>query len=95
MLPHRVLSTSDENQDGALTEQEGRKQQDFAAMILQNLKKAGVQNTRKGERLAFDRLDPYAGAWLHAAGDYTDADGKTRRVGSPSAPNMAPSARSR
>jgi adenine-specific DNA-methyltransferase len=80
MLPHRVLSTSDENQDGALTEQEGRKQQDFAAMILQNLKKAGVQNTRKGERLTFDRLDPYAGAWLHAAGDYTDADGKTRRV---------------
>ena len=49
-------------------------------MILDNLKKAGVQNTRKGERLTFDRLDPYAGAWLHAAGEYTDADGKTRRV---------------
>ena len=30
-------------------------------MILDNLKKAGVQNTRKGERLTFDRLDPYAG----------------------------------
>ncbi|MGH8558483.1 MAG: hypothetical protein ACRESZ_13675, partial [Methylococcales bacterium] len=28
----------------------------------------------------FDRLDPYAGEWLHAAGEYTDADGKTRRV---------------
>jgi len=63
-----------------VTEREARKQQDFAAMILDNLKKAGVQNTRKSERLSFDRLDPYAGAWLHASGEYTDADGKTRRV---------------
>jgi len=86
LSPHRVLSTADPStssgqaQDGSVTEQEGRKQQDFATMILDNLKKAGVQNTRKGERLTFDRLDPYAGAWLHAAGEYTDADGKTRRV---------------
>ena len=80
LSPHRVLSTADENQDGTVSEQEGRKQQDFATMILDNLKKAGVQNTRKGERLSFDRLDPYAGAWLHAAGEYTDADGKTKRV---------------
>jgi len=80
LSPHRVLSTADENQDGSVSEQEARKQQDFATMILDNLKKAGVQNTRKGERLTFDRLDPYAGAWLHAAGEYTDADGKTRRV---------------
>ena len=80
LSPHRMLSTADENQDGTVSEQEGRKQQDFATMILENLKKAGVQNTRKSERLRFDRLDPYAGAWLHAAGEYTDAEGKTRRV---------------
>ncbi len=80
LSPHRVLFTADDNQDGTVSEQEARKQQDFATMILDNLKKAGVQNTRKGERLTFDRLDPYAGAWLHAAGEYTDADGKTRRV---------------
>jgi len=80
LSPHRVLSTADEDQDGTVTEQEARKQQDFAAMILENLRKAGVQNTRKGERLSFDRLEPYAGTWLHAAGEYTDAHGKTRRV---------------
>jgi len=80
LSPHRVLATADDNQDGSVTEQEARKQQDFATMILDNLKKAGVQNTRKEERLTFDRLEPYAGAWLHAAGEYTDADGKTRRV---------------
>ena len=80
LSPHRVLSTDDENKDGALSEQEGRRQQDFTAMILDNLKKSGVQNTRKSERLRFGRLDPYAGAWLHAAGEYADAEGKTQRV---------------
>ena len=80
LSPHRVLSTADENQDGSVSEQEGRKQQDFSTMILENLKKAGVQSTRKNERLKFDRLDPYAGAWLHAAGEYTAADAKSRRV---------------
>ena len=80
LSPHRVLSSADENQDGTVSEQEGRKQQDFSTMILENLKKAGVQNTRKSERLSFDRLDLYAGAWLHAAGEYIDAEGKPRRV---------------
>ena len=80
LSPHRVLSTASENQDGTVSEQEGRKQQDFVTMILDNLRKAGVQNTRKAERLTFDRLDPYAGAWVHARGEYTDTKGKTRRV---------------
>jgi adenine-specific DNA-methyltransferase len=80
LSPHRVLSTADENQDGSVSEQEAQKQQDFATMILDNLEKAGVQNTRKNERLTFDRLDAYAGVWLNAAGEYTDADGKTRKV---------------
>ncbi len=30
---------------------------------------------------SFDRLDPYAGDWLHATGEYTDADGKRRARG--------------
>ena len=45
---------------------------DFIHMILDNLKKAGVQNTVKNERLNFDRLEPYAGEWLHFAGEYTE-----------------------
>jgi len=56
LSPHRVLSTADDDRDGMVSEEEARKQQDFAAMILENLKKAGLQNTRKGERLNFDRL---------------------------------------
>ena len=80
LSPFRVLSTADENLDGTVSEQEAKKEQDFATMILANLQKAGVQNTIKNERLTFDTLEPYAGAWLNAAGTYTDATGKSHRV---------------
>ncbi|MFH0937859.1 MAG: site-specific DNA-methyltransferase [Planctomycetota bacterium] len=89
LSPHRMLSTADDV-GAALCgrPQSGQAQgpaptndaSQFVHMITDNLRKAGVQNTRKTERLTFDRLDPYAGVWLHAAGEYTDADGKTRRV---------------
>jgi adenine-specific DNA-methyltransferase len=80
LSPHRVLSTAYENMGSTVTEQEACKQQDFTTMILENLKKSGVQNTRKEERIIFDRLDSYAGMWLHASGEFTDAEGKSRRV---------------
>jgi len=79
LSPHRFLS-ADENGDGTVSEQEAREHHDFATLILDNLKKSGVQNTRKEERLRFDRLEPFAGTWLHATGDYMDKDGKTRRA---------------
>ena len=50
-------------------------------MILDNLRKAGVQNTVKNERLTFDRLEPLRRArGSTPPASYTDADGKTRRV---------------
>jgi len=49
-------------------------------MILDNLRKAGVQNTVKNERLTFTRLEPFAGRWIQASGEYTEADGTARRV---------------
>ena len=62
-------------------------------MILDNLRKAGVQNTIKDERLKFDSLDPFAGEWIHAQGHYT-REGTARSGGprSASARNTAPSA---
>ena len=80
LSPHRVLSTADEKMGSMVTEQEVCKHQDFTDMILENLKKSGVQNTRKNERIKFDRLNPYAGVWINASGDFTDAEGKSRRV---------------
>jgi len=77
LSPHRVLATNEERPE---TEQAAARSQagDFASMILDNLKKAGVQNTRKEERLKFTRLDLYPGEWLQAAGEYEETtDGKT------------------
>jgi adenine-specific DNA-methyltransferase len=79
LSPHRVLST---DEDRPATEADAKKQSSvgqFENMIIENLKAAGVQNTVKKERLKFDRLEPFAGVWLHAAGEYTES-GKSRRV---------------
>ena len=80
LSPHRVLAADDDG-DGVVSGREARQHQDFATMILDNLKKAGVQNTRRGERLTFDRLDPYAGTWLHAVGEYTESDEVAQSAG--------------
>ncbi len=79
LSPHRVLSTDDER---PVAEQEGQRDTalQFEQMILDNLRKAGVQNTVKNERLTFTRLEAHAGRWLQAAGEYADSDGKPRRV---------------
>ena len=79
LSPHRVLATDEEQ---PRTEAEGGNAStvDFATMILENLKKAGVQNTVKNERLKFDTMEPYAGVWLHATGTSTGGNGKPIRV---------------
>lgn len=79
LSPHRVLSTDDER---PASETEGQQQasDQFEHRIIENLKRAGVQNTVKNERLKFDSLAPHAGTWLHAVGEYTEKDGAVKRV---------------
>ncbi len=81
LSPYRLLSTDEER---PATEVEGRRESSdgqFATMIIDNLKKAGVQNTFKNERLKFDRLESFAGTWIHASGEYKDKDGKVAARG--------------
>jgi len=78
LSPHRVLATEEEQP--ATIGNGHREHADFATMIIENLRKARVQNTKKDERLKFDRLDPFAGTWIHATGEFTDSDGKAKRV---------------
>jgi len=80
LSPHRVIATGEERPTAEVEAQKEAGVGQFETMILDNLKKAGVQNTIKNERLKFDRLEPYAGEWLHAEGEYTEKDGTTRRV---------------
>ncbi len=80
LSPHRVLAVDQERPAAEVEGQEKDHGGQFVNLILENLKKAGVQNTFKEERLKFDRLEPFAGTWLQATGEYTDAKGKSRRA---------------
>ena len=82
LSPHRQLDPTKEERP--LAEVSTELQADggqFEQVIIENLKKAGVQNTIKGEKLVFDRLEPYASkGWLQAEGEFTDSDGNVQRV---------------
>ena len=80
LSPHRVLST---NEERPASEAEGIQQasDNFEIRIIENLKKAGVQNGKKDERLRFEYLEPYPGSWIQAEGEYIDKDGTTHKVG--------------
>ena len=88
LSPHRVLAgdvgfeptTSAPGGGPAGEAPPARDAADFVTVILDNLRKAGVQNTFKGERLVFERIEPYAGTYVQAVGEYTDAAGKTLRA---------------
>lgn len=80
LSPHRILSP---DQPAPASEQHARQSAEagqFETMILDNLRKAGVQNTVKNERLMFDSLTPFAGTYIHAAGEYKEKNGTVRRV---------------
>jgi adenine-specific DNA-methyltransferase len=49
----------------------------FLAMILDNLRKAGVKGTDKSQRITFTRLDPFPGEYIQAEGE-TDAGAAVR-----------------
>ena len=80
LSPHRVLATEEERPESEREAQRDASTASFETLVLDNLKKAGVQNTRKGERLNFDDLYPKAGRWIQAEGTYTDAEGNAKRV---------------
>ena len=77
LSPHRMLSAEDLPE----AEQVPDTGEGFEQTILSNLRKAGVQNRVRDQRLELDTLEPYAGGrWLHARGTFTDESGETRRV---------------
>jgi len=88
LSPHRSLSFAGSavDQTGAVNVDDGTEPSDgdttFEQTILANLRTAGIQNGRKGERLAFDALESYAGIHIQAIGDRGEVtDGGPRRVG--------------
>jgi adenine-specific DNA-methyltransferase len=80
LSPHRFIGLDEDHPAAEKSAQQGSDSIPFETMILENLKKSGVQNTIKNERIKFEQLNSYAGQNIQATGEYVDKDGKTKRV---------------
>jgi adenine-specific DNA-methyltransferase len=88
LSPHRSLAFAGSAVDstGALNvddvDASMRGDSSFEQTILANLRTAGIQNGRRGERLTFDTVEPHAGSYIQAVGEREHAsEGMPRRVG--------------
>ena len=87
LAPHRMLAV-DENDElfSALADKKlgYGEAQNFAELILENLRTAGVQQAHKEDRIAFTALAPWPGHYVCAEGRYVEGGGETsatRRAG--------------
>ena len=91
LSPHRVLDAEaetskadDVGETRAVYQVAGHERRDFAAIILDNLRTAGVQQAHKEDRIAFTTLAPWPGDSVCAEGRYPEGDdeaGNERRAG--------------
>src|SRR5690606_14517378 len=89
LSPHRVVTARDDTLGPELAAAEGGMQPgpanvpeaDFGAMVLGNLKKAGLHQKDKADTIAFNSVEPWPGKWLAAEARYTDGEGRERRGG--------------
>ncbi|MCY3841491.1 MAG: site-specific DNA-methyltransferase [Gammaproteobacteria bacterium] len=88
LSPHR-LAALDENDELVLGEERAEyaaggqdvPRRDFAHMVLENLRTAGVQQADKAGRIAFSSLDPWPGELVCAEGRYSEGeDGPEKRA---------------
>lgn len=89
LSPHRTLAVDwDDELIDVLKAAEGKRKaaerdesvHDFAHMILENLKAAGVQQARKEDRISFSNLIGWPGEFICAEGTYIEGE-KQKRAG--------------
>ena len=81
LLPHRVLGVDEDDNliDPAVQEPGASYERNFAQIILDNLRTAGVQQAHKTDKINFTSLTPWPGEYVCAEGRYmegADAEGK-------------------
>ena len=87
LSPHRLLGVdeNDELIDNVAESKLGYgEKQDFAEMILDNLKTSGVQQAHKDDRITFSAIKPWPGDLVCAEGIYVEGDadsGAEKRAG--------------
>jgi len=70
LSPHRLVDPSQEVAKSGATAHSPSGT--FEQVVLDNLKTAGVQNTVRDQRLSFDTLEPWSGAYINAIGEYLE-----------------------
>ena len=86
LAPHRMLAVDEDGETFHSLTDDGRgygEAPDFAAMILENLRTAGVQQAHREGRIAFSSLAPWPGRHVCAEGRYAEGGegGPVRRAG--------------
>jgi adenine-specific DNA-methyltransferase len=81
LTPHRTLTVNEEGDAVDLTESRlgFTAKKNFAELILENLRTAGVQQAHKEDKINFSSLSPWAGTYICAEGYYQEGD-KPKRV---------------
>ena len=83
LSPHRTMIVNDDDslvdphKQGATAEGAT----DFAQMIIDTLRVAGVQQAHKEDRISFESLDGWPGSYIAGKGAYRDADGSLKTAG--------------
>ncbi|MCG8549322.1 MAG: site-specific DNA-methyltransferase [Desulfobacterales bacterium] len=76
LSPHRVMGVdADDELIDPLKTPQGEENQDFAQVVLDNLKTAGVQQAHKENKISFSSLSPWPGRYICAEGRYLEGDG--------------------
>lgn len=85
LSPHRTVAVNERGElieeVDAATGQRSRGAQEaenYQDAMLENLMKAGVQQTDKGERIVFTSLIPWPGDWIAAEGRYMEGETERR-----------------
>jgi len=79
LSPHRVVAVDDDSlQDTLDLADPGAGWNDFAQLVLDNLKTSGVQQAHKEDRIAFTALTPWPGNLVCAEGRYLEVDRERR-----------------
>ena len=87
LSPHRLLGVDEHDElidKAAESTVEYGDRQDFATMILENLKTSGVQQAHKEDRIAFSGIRPWPGSFICAEATYVEGNadsGPRKRAG--------------
>lgn len=79
LSPHRTLTVgADDELIDTAAEAMAKEGRDFASVILENLKIAGVQQSKKDDKIEFSSLVPWPGVFVAAEGRYLEGNVERR-----------------